>query len=269
MANNTNSIESAELISLMHTHKAPIIIDVCRPQAFSEVQRMIAGSYWQDHSSVEKWAADFCDCKDVVINCVHGHNVSQMTVSNLRAQGKNARFLVGGVHAWEAAGGATISRAKVSEHHGSHWVTRENPKIDRIACPWLIRRFIDPKAVFHYVEAEWVVDIADELEATAFDIDAPDVTFTHDGELCSFDAFIRHFDIRDPALERLATIVRGADTAQLDLAPQAAGLAAFSIGLSTVYPNDLEMLEKGMVFYDALYGWCRNASDETHDWAGK
>jgi len=269
MSNIKNTIEPTELFSVLHTDKAPVVIDVCRPQAFEEANRMIAGSFWRDHMTAADWARDLPVGKDVVVNCVHGHNVSQMAVALLRAEGVNARYLNGGVMAWEAAGGATVSREKIADYHGSHWVTRESPKIDRIACPWLIRRFIDSKAVFHYVSAEWVEDIAEETGATIFDVDAPNIEFTHDGEFCSFDAFIRYFDIRDPALNRLATIVRGADTARLDLAPQAAGLAALSLGLSAVYQDDLEMLEKGMVLYDALYSWCLNAADETHNWTGK
>ncbi len=269
MSSLKNAIEPAELFSVMHSENAPIVIDVCRPEAFAQVDRMIAGSYWKDHMSAGEWASDIPEGKDVVINCVHGHNVSQIAVALLRSKGINARYLNGGVAAWETAGGTTVSRDKISEQQGTHWVTRESPKIDRIACPWLIRRFIDPNAVFHYVSTEWIRDIAEETGATVFDIDAAGITFTHNGDLCSFDAFISHFDIRDPALKQMATIVRGADTSRLDLAPEAAGLVAISLGLSSAYPNDLEMLEKGMLIYDALYSWCRNVSDETHNWAGK
>jgi rhodanese-related sulfurtransferase len=261
-----NTIEPTELFSVMHTEHAPIVIDVVRPQAFKDVDRMIAGAIWKDHMSAGEWSLELPRNKDVVINCVHGHNVSQIAVTYLRAKGINARYLNGGVAAWEAAGGTTVSRDKINSHQSSEWITRESPKIDRIACPWLIRRFIDPNAVFHYVSTEFVRDIAEETGATVFDIDDPDITFTHKGEQCSFDAFITHFDIRDPALKRLADIVRGADTNRLDLAPQAAGLVALSLGLSATYSDDLEMLEKGMVLYDALYSWCRNVSDETHNW---
>lgn len=261
-----NSIEPSDLMTTIHSGQAPFVIDVVRPQAFSEVDRMIAGAIWKDHMSAGEWAADMPKNQDVVVTCVHGHNVSQIAVMYLRAQGINARYLNGGVAAWEEIGGATVSREITMGYQGRQWVTRESPKIDRIACPWFIRRFIDPDAVFHYVSPEWIKDIAEETGATVFDIDDPDATFTHKEELCSFDAFLSHFDIRDPALEHMARIVRGADTNRHDLAPEAAGLVALSLGLSNTYADDLEMLDKGMVLYDALYRWCRNVSDETHNW---
>ena len=135
------------------------------------------------------------------------------------------------------------------------WVTRERPKIDRIACPWLILRFIDREAEFLYVPPADVLSTAKSTGATPYDL--PGVEMSHVGERCSFDAFIEKFHLRDPALDRLATIVRGADTSRLDLAPQAPGLLAISQGLSMNFKSDHEMLEHGMVMYDALYAWCR------------
>ena len=135
------------------------------------------------------------------------------------------------------------------------WVTRERPKIDRIACPWLIARFIDPQAEFIYVPAPRVADVAKETGATPFDV--PGAEFGHHGEKCSFDAFLARFGLADPALHRLAAIVRGADTGKPDLTPQSAGLLAVSRGLSAVFADDHEMLRHGMVIYDALYAWCR------------
>ena len=140
----------------------------------------------------------------------------------------------------------------------TRWVTRERPKIDRIACPWLIARFIDPEAEFLYVPAGDVLSAAKETEAIPYDI--PDVPFSHDGEFCSFDAFLKTYHFSDPALRQLAVIVRGADTARLDLAPQAAGLAAISLGLSRMFKDDHEMLKHGMVMYDALYAWCKGGA---------
>jgi hypothetical protein len=147
----------------------------------------------------------------------------------------------------------------------SSWITRERPKIDRIACPWLIRRFIDPEASFLYVPTERVFDFAATAGARAYDIPGAE-PFSHDGELCSFDAFLRVYEIRDPALDTLAVIVRGADTARPDLAPQAAGLLALSLGLSANFPDDHAMLEHGLIMYDALYAWCRTCQGETHNW---
>jgi hypothetical protein len=144
-------------------------------------------------------------------------------------------------------------------------VTRERPKIDRIACPWLIARFVDRDAEFLYVPTKQVRETAQARDAVPYDV--PDVHFTHEGELCSFDAFIKHYRLgEDPALQRLALIVRGADTAKLDLAAQAPGLAAISLGLSRIFPDDHEMLKHGMVLYDALYAWCKEGQDEVHTW---
>ena len=144
------------------------------------------------------------------------------------------------------------------------WITRERPKIDRIACPWLIARFIDPEAEFLYVPPKQVIAAAKERDATPYDV--PDVHFSHEGERCSFDAFLKHYRLDDPALARLAVIVRGADTARLELAPQSAGLAAISLGLSRNFADDLEMLKHGMVIYDALYAWCKDGQEEVHTW---
>jgi len=135
------------------------------------------------------------------------------------------------------------------------WVTRERPKIDRIACPWLIARFIDASPEFLYVPADQVLHVAAETGATPYDV--PGVEMGHVGELCSFDAFIKKHVLTDPALQRLAAIVRGADTSRLDLTPQSAGLHAISLGLSRCFADDHEMLRHGMVMYDALYAWCQ------------
>jgi len=145
-----------------------------------------------------------------------------------------------------------------------NWITRERPKIDRIACPWLILRFIDAQAQFHYVPADRVLAMAGEIGAIPFDI--PGVELSHVGELCSFDAFIKKYQLTEPALARLAVIVRGADTSRLDLAPQSAGLYAISLGLSATITDDHEMLREGLVMYDALYAWCATLQNETHAW---
>ena len=144
------------------------------------------------------------------------------------------------------------------------WITRERPKIDRIACPWLIQRFIDPQAEFLYVPASQVLAQAAATGATPYDI--PGVEMSHVGERCSFDAFIAKYRLDDPALARLATIVRGADTARLDLAPQSAGLYAISLGLSRLMADDHALLRHGLVMYEALYVWCREGQQETHQW---
>ncbi len=146
----------------------------------------------------------------------------------------------------------------------SRWVTRERPKIDRIACPWLILRFLDSKAEFHFVSSGEVVAAAKRLKAEPFDI--PGVRFSHRGELCSFDAFLIDFALKDPALDIVARIVRGADTGRLDLGPEAAGLLAVSLGLSRNFADDHAMLNAGLGIYDALHAWAKEARNEKHGW---
>jgi len=147
------------------------------------------------------------------------------------------------------------------------WVTRERPKIDRIACPWLILRYIDREAEFLFVPAAQVLAVAQDTGATPYDI--PGVEMSHVGERCSFDAFVAKYRLDEPALQQLATIVRGADTSRLDLAPQSAGLYALSLGLSRLFSDDHTMLRHGLVMYDALHAWCRTGQGETHAWPPK
>jgi hypothetical protein len=144
------------------------------------------------------------------------------------------------------------------------WITRERPKVDRIACPWLIARFIDADAEFLFASPAEVLERAAREGATPFDVEG--VELSHDGPRCSFDAFLEKYRLDDPALEEIATIVRGADTAHFELAPQAAGLLAVSIGLSQMYRDDHEQLAAGFLVYDALYAWCKYAHEETHTW---
>ena len=144
------------------------------------------------------------------------------------------------------------------------WITRQRPKIDRVACPWLITRFVDPDAAFHFVPPAQVRERAAATGAIPFDVEG--VELSHEGPLCSFDAVLKKYGLTDPALEEVARIVRGADTARLDLAPQCAGLLAISLGLSHLFTDDHEMLRHGFVMYDALYAWVRFARGETHTW---
>lgn len=144
------------------------------------------------------------------------------------------------------------------------WITRERPKIDRIACPWLIMHFIDRDAEFLYVPNADVLRIATETGAIPYDI--PGVELSHVGDLCSFDAFLKKYALTEPALQTLATIIRGADTGKLDLTAQSAGLYALSLGLSKTFADDHVMLSHGMVMYDALYAWCQQCQAEAHRW---
>lgn len=144
------------------------------------------------------------------------------------------------------------------------WVTRERPKVDRIACPWLILRFVDKDAQFLFVPTDQVAAVAQREPATPFDV--PGVELTHDGPLCSFDAILKKYKLNEPALNELATIVRGADTSRPDLAPQCPGLLAISLGLSHVFNDDHEQLRYGLVLYDALFAWRKHVRGETHNW---
>ena len=236
-----------------------LVLDVRRAAAFRESGEMIAGALRRDPEAVGEWANALPRASSVVAYCVHGREVSQGVAKALAERGLQARYLEGGIEAWKGP------RDRKPRAASTRWVTRERPKIDRIACPWLVSRFVDRDAEFLYVPTKEVREVASAREAVPYDI--PHVHFTHDGPLCSFDAFIKHYRLGgDPALARLALIVRGADTAKLDLAPQAAGLAAVSIGLSRIFADDHEMLKHGMVLYDALYAWCREGQEEVHTW---
>jgi rhodanese-related sulfurtransferase len=241
------SITAASLRQSLSSSAPPLVIDVRRNERFRESPYLMKGALRRDPAQVDDWKKTLPRASSVVVYCVHGHEVSQNAAKAL-----GARYLEGGIEHWREEGGETAAKPAGS---ATRWVTRERPKIDRIACPWLVRRFVDPEAEFLYVPAADVKTIAQEKTATPYDV--ADVEFTHVGELCSFDAFLRLFRLEDPALAKLATIVRAADTSRLELAPQAPGLLAISQGLSRIYPNDLEMLEHGMVMYDALYAWCR------------
>jgi rhodanese-related sulfurtransferase len=250
----------ADLRATLGSAAAPLVIDVRRRPAFESDEAMIAGATWRDPYEVADWEKYVPRHRPVVAYCAHGHEISRNAAEALRAAGVDARHLEGGIEAWRAAGAPTVRRSPdpaIPSAPGkpSVWVTRERPRIDRIACPWLVRRFIDPLAQFHYVPEPLVLAHAAEVGGTAYDV--PGVRFTHRGERCSFDALVEDFGLHDEALARLATIVRGADTARLDLAPECAGLLAVSQGLGRLFADDLALLEKGLLVYDALYAACR------------
>ena len=264
-------ITSSTVAALLTQHgsaAAPLIIDVRRQAAFAGDPQIIAGATWRDPFTTNDWAKYLPRHHNVLLYCVHGHEISKNATAALCAEGIQACYLEGGIEAWRTAAGTTT---KKSVHPAipspanlpSIWVTRERPKIDRIACPWLVRRFIDPLAEFVYVPASEVLDYATQHKAIAYDV--PNVQFTHRGDLCSFDALMADFDLHDAALDDLARIVRGADTGMLDLTPQSHGLLAVSLGLSALYRNDHEMLKHGMVIYDALYAWLKSARAEIHN----
>ncbi len=259
---STNSISPDKLARLIGTPSCPAIIDV-RPEA----AELLPASLRRPAERVGEWAGALTGRKAIVA-CVHGQERSAGVAALLRSEGVEAETLEGGVAAWRGAGLPVIDAAKLPQPDAQGrtvWVTRARPKVDRIACPWLIRRFVDPAAIFLFVAPSEVAGVAERFGAAPFDVDG--VYWSHRGEQCTFDTMVEEFGLTSiEALMRLAIIVRGADTARPELAPQAAGLLAASLGLSRIYSDDLEQLEAGMLIYDAFYRWCRDAVDETHDW---
>jgi rhodanese-related sulfurtransferase len=248
-----NAISFPDLRSALGGRKPPIVLDVRRGPAYREAGETLAGALRRDPDTVSQWMGALPRGSSVVVYCMHGHEVSKAVAKALDEHGIAARYLEGGIEAWKEKEGPLDHKPVGAD---TRWVTRERPKIDRIACPWLIARFVDRGAEFLYVPPKQVPEVAQARDAVPYDV--PNVHFAHDGELCSFDAFIKHYRLGgDAALERLALMVRGADTGKLDLAPQAPGLAAVSLGLARIFQDDHEMLKHGMVLYDALYAWCK------------
>jgi rhodanese-related sulfurtransferase len=262
-----SAISTSDLSDLIGGGRFPLLLDVRKPTAFAEGKQLLPTARWRDPNQVTEWAPGLPREAGIVVYCVHGREVSQSAAASLAAAGLNAHFLDGGIEAWRESGLPMVARSErtdAMDRAPSLWVTRERPKIDRIACPWLVRRFIDRAAEFAYVPAPKVETVARARGGEPYDI--PGVAFSHVGDDCSFDAFIKTFGLKDTALDRLALIVRAADTGRLELAPQAPGLLAVSLGLSAIHADDLAMLEAGMQLYDALYAWCRKAVAETHGW---
>ncbi|HEV2334067.1 MAG TPA: chromate resistance protein ChrB domain-containing protein [Stellaceae bacterium] len=257
-----SSISPRDLYGAIGTSAAPLVFDVRRSAGFDADDRMLVGALRRVPGEVGQWAHELPAGRSVVVYCQQGHEVSQEATAALQGSGIDACYLEGGIAGWAKLGLPLRSKRVAG---GGKWVTRERPKIDRIACPWLIRRFIEPEAAFLFAPTERVFAVAAEKGATAYDIPGAE-PFSHDGELCSFDAFLKVYGIADPALDLLAVIVRGADTARLGLAPQSPGLLALSLGLAANFADDHEMLEHGMVMYDAFYAWCRSLQGETHGW---
>lgn len=259
-------ISAAQLARLVGLPTAPVIIDVRTDADYAAFPRLIPGSVRRKPLDVAVWAKGLGD-RSVIVVCQKGAKLSQGAAAWLRHEGVRAETLEGGFIAWREGQFPTVDTAKLpprDEQGRTVWVTRARPKIDRIACPWLIRRFVDPAAVFLFVPPSEVTTVAENFAATPFDIEG--VFWSHRGEHCTFDTMLAEFDLGDPSLQRLATIVRGADTARPDLAPETAGLLAISLGFSRMYRDDLAQLDAAMAIYDGFYRWCRDASDEAHNW---
>ncbi len=266
---NTISIE--KLARLIGTPKCPVLIDVCSDEDFACNPGLVPGSIRRPHPSVSDWAHEFTG-RPVVVICQKGLKLGHGVAAWLRHEGIAADALEGGILAWSQANLPMVQKAKLPPRDPQGrtiWVTRARPKIDRIACPWLIRRFIDPTAVFLFVPPSEVQAVAERFGATPFDIEGDGIVWSHRDDQCTFDVMVEEFGLATQPLQRLATVVRGADTSRLDLAPEAAGLLAASLGLSRMHTDDLEQLEAGMALYDAFYRWCRDATDETHNWPTK
>ena len=260
-----NEITIPQLTRLIGAPDAPQIVDLCIDEDFRDDPRLLPGSFRHKHTDLPGLIAHLAGRHAVVV-CQKGLKLSQGVAAWLNADGHRAEYLEGGKFAWRDAGAPLIPAAALPDKvdGATLWVTRHRPKIDRIACPWLIRRFVDPQARFLFVAPAQVADVADRFGATPFDVDG--VFWSHRGDACTFDTLLDEFALQTEPLLRLAQVVRAADTNRHDLAPQAAGLLAVSVGLSRLYKDDQKQLAAGMAVYDALYRWARDGFDEGHDW---
>lgn len=254
----------AQLSRLIGTTDAPALIDVRTDEDFAADPRLLPLARRCAHGAVAA-LAETLRGRSAVVVCQRGLKLSEGAAAQLRCEGVAAETLEGGWQAAVAAGLPALPTTLLPDSgQPSVWVTRHRPKIDRIACPWLIRRFIDAQARFLFVTPSEVLPVAERFGAIAFDVEG--ATYSHRGDLCSFDALLDDFGLRSGALDRLSLVVRGADTDRHDLAPQAAGLLAVSVGLSRAFKDDLAQLDAGMALYDALYRWARDGYEEGHDW---
>ncbi len=261
-----HEITPAQLSRLTGTPGAPVLVDLRIDADFADDPQLIPGAFRHAFTDLDALLPRV-QGRATVVYCQKGRKISQGAAAILRHQGIACETLTGGQFAWRDANLPMVEAANLppADAQGrTVWVTRHRPKIDRIACPWLIRRFVDPNAQFLFVPPQDVALVAEKFAATPFDME--DVHFSHRGESCTFDTMLAEFGLSIPALDHVATIVRGADTNRHDLAPEAAGLLAISLGLSRMYRDDLAQLEAGMAVYDALYRWARDATDEGHDW---
>lgn len=257
------AVTPAQLGRLIGTPDCPVLFDVRLDADFAADPRLLPTAVHLSHLAIDDMVRQLSG-RSAVVLCQGGRKLSEGTAALLRQAGASAEILEGGWLGALAAGLPALPSDLLPSQGPSLWVTRHRPKIDRIACPWLIRRFIDPAAQFLFVAPSEVAGVAEKFGAIPFDVEG--VNFSHRGPLCSFDALLDDFSLRNEALDRMANVVRAADTDSHDLAPQAAGLLAISVGLSRQYRDDLAQLEAGMVVYDALYRWARDGFDEGHDW---
>lgn len=261
-----NEITVPQLLRLIGTPDCPAIVDISLDPDFDDDPHLIPGAFRHPHTDLPG-LIDRLQGRKCVVTCQRGVKLSQGLVARLCNDGHSAEYLQGGMFGWRDHDGAPrVPAAAVPDRRegATLWVTRHRPKIDRIACPWLIRRFVDPGARILFVSPSEVAGVAERYEATPFDVE--EVFWSHRGPGCTFDTMLDEFALRTPALDRLSAVVRGADTNRHDLAPEAAGLLALSVGLSRLHRDDHVQLRAGMVIYDALYRWARDGFSEGHDW---
>lgn len=258
------TISAEKLSRLIGTPNCPTLIDVRTDDEWAAIPLLIPGALRRPYGDPSAWAAEFIERPAVVI-CQNGTMLSHGVAAWLRHTGVAAEVLEGGVQEWRKADLLLVTTARLpqADRQGrTVWVTRSRPKVDRIACPWLIRRFVDPRAVFLFVAPSQVAGVAQDFGATPFDVDG--AFWSHRGDSCTFDVMVHEFGLTASPLLRLASIVRAADMDRVDAVPQAAGLLAASLGLSRMFSDDLTQLEAGMGLYDAFYRWCRDAVEENH-----
>ena len=261
-----NAITVQQLNRLIGTPTAPVIVDISIDPDFEDDPFLIPGSFRHPHTDIDG-LKQIIGNRHCVIACQKGIKLSQGLVAWLRNDGYSAEYLEGGIYGWRddpktvrVPAASIPNRVKGS----TLWVTRHRPKIDRIACPWLIRRFVDPEARILFVSPAEIGGVAERYGATPFDVEGS--FWSHRGANCTFDTMLDEFQLHSEALHRLAKVIRGADTNRHDLAPEAAGLLAVSVGLSRQYRDDQEQLKAGLTLYDALFRWARDGFEEGHDW---
>ncbi|WP_136441564.1 chromate resistance protein ChrB domain-containing protein [Pacificoceanicola onchidii] len=255
-----NEITAPQLLRKIGLPDCPVLIDVGIPEDVAQNPVRLPTALRHAHGALES-LPERLGGRPAVVICQKGLKLSQGVAAWLRAQGHRAEYLGGGMAEWQAQDGPVVAESALPQ--STLWITRHRPRIDRIACPWLIRRFVDPAAQVLYVAPSEVTEAARRLNAIPFDV--PEVALTHTGDHCSFDAMLARFGLRYTPLARMADVIRAADSGRPEDHPVAVGLLAVSIGLSRQYADDNALCEAGLPLYDALFRWARDGYTETHD----
>lgn len=260
-------VSTDELWTKLAIEPSVRVFDVRRRKALDTSSRFIPGARWRNHETATSWCQRIAEETLTVVVCIHGHNVSQSAASQLRAAGRNARVLSGGIEGWIAAQLPTIGHCDLSpvgcEEQGV-WVTSLAPSIDQIACAWLIRRFIDPEARILFADRDWAVDVAVEMGGVAFGF--PGAPVEQAGEHCCFDVLLKRYSMNDPGLVKFANIVRDASIGRGDGAPETAGVLAATRGASMLASSDAEKIDRCSNLYDAVYARLRHSGDHVQGW---